>query len=266
MKYDAVILAGGQNSGELREIAPYDNEALIVIAGVPMILYVYKTLKQSAYIKRIVVSGPVDEIKNILPDDKDLFFVEDGENAIESFNNAVSLLQDMSITNSVLVMPTDIPFITREAVDDFINQSERLEGEFFYAITSQEVNEKKFPGVSRTYVKLKEGIFTGGNLFLIDSGIIDKTLDMAVQLVMRRKDPLAMGRLFGLCLVWSYLFKKLSIDMAERRFYKVMGIKGKAIISPYAEVGVDVDKPSDFELAQEYLMKLKTMNTKENLN
>ncbi len=253
MRYDAVILAGGKICDELRAAALYDNEAFIKIAGQPMILYVYRALRQSDYINRIVISGPGHELQKIMPEDEKLYFAAGGENAIESLANAVYLLRNNSISGSILVMPTDIPFITRTAIDDFIEQTERMEGEFFYALTSKEVNDKKFPGVSRTYVQLKDGIFTGGNLFLMRSDIMDKALDMAVQLVMRRKNPLAMGRLFGFRLVCNYLLKKLSIDMVEKRFYEVMNIKGKGVISEYAEVGVDVDKISDLELAKEYL-------------
>lgn len=252
MQYDAVVLAGGENTGALREAAPYDNEALIMIGRHPMIYYVIKALQQSAYVNRIVISGPVESLQQALQEDEGVFYVEGGENAIDSFSRATHLLKGMNISKSVLVMPVDIPFITPEAINDFINKTENTSGDFFYAVTRREVNEKKFPGVARTYVKLTDGIFTGGNLFLVKSSVIDQALDMAVKLVERRKDPIAMGRLFGLQLVWSYLFKRLSIDMAERRFYKVLGIQGKAVISEYAEVGVDVDKPSDFELAQKY--------------
>lgn len=254
MQYDAVVLAGGENTGELREVAPYDNEALIMIGQHPMIYYVIKALQQSASVNRIVVSGPVESLQQVLQDDEGIFYVEGGVNAIDSFSKAINLLNGMNISSSILVMPVDIPFITCEAIDDFIRKSENMEGDFFYALTSREVNDKKFPGVARTYVKLKDGVFTGGNLFLAKSCVIDKALDMAVKLVERRKDPIAMGRLFGIQLVWNYLLKRLSIDMAERRFYKVMGIRGKAVISEYAEVGVDVDKPSDFELAQKYFL------------
>ena len=51
MQYDAVILAGGENSGDLKKIAPYDSEALIIIGNYPMIYYVYKSLRQSQYIR-----------------------------------------------------------------------------------------------------------------------------------------------------------------------------------------------------------------------
>ena len=37
MTYDAVILAGGESSSDLRKLAPYDNEALILIGKYPKI-------------------------------------------------------------------------------------------------------------------------------------------------------------------------------------------------------------------------------------
>jgi GTP:adenosylcobinamide-phosphate guanylyltransferase len=253
MVYDAVILAGGRICEELRAAAAYDNEAFIMIAGQPMILYVYKALRQCPSIRKIVISGPMEELQKIIPEDEMLFFVPSGDNAIESLSYAIQLLQEKGISESILVMPTDIPFISSEAIEDFIMQAESREGDFFYALTSKEINEKKFPGVLRTYVQLKEGVFTGGNLFLMRSRMIEPALDMALQLTMRRKNPVAMGRLFGFRLVLNYLLKRLIIQMVEKIFYEIMKIKGRGIISNYAEVGVDVDKLSDLELAEKYL-------------
>lgn len=255
MQYDAIILAGGQSASELKKIAPYDNEALIIIGSSPMISYVYEALRASTNVARIVVSGPVQELRSILAKDPDLMFVEGGDNAMASFANAVELLKGKQMSENLLILPTDIPFITTAAIDDFIAQSEQHHADFFYPITSKEVNERKFPGVSRTYVKLREGTYTGGNLFIIRSRVIRQVMHMANELVKRRKSPLAMARLFGLGLALRYVFKSLSIPAVEKRFAEVMGITGKALISGYAEVGVDVDKPSDLQLAQNYLSR-----------
>lgn len=253
MQYDAVILAGGENSGELRKIAPYDNEALIIIGNYPMIYFVYQALRAVPEVNQIVVSGPVEALRSILPRDERLFFVEGGANAIASFAHAAELLEQQSISSLVLALPTDVPFITPAAIRDFLTQCEASEADFYYPITSQAVNERKFPGVMRTYVRLRDGVFTGGNLFLVRSAIIPLSLKMGEKLVQRRKNPLAMAKLFGLGLVLQYLLGRLSIATAEKRFYQVIGLRGKGIVSPYAEVGVDVDKPEDLRLAQEYL-------------
>ncbi len=78
---------------------------------------------------------------------------------------------------------------------------------------------------------------------------------MGKKLVANRKQPIAQARLFGLDLVFKYISGRLSIPEVEERFAQVMHLKGKAIISRYAEVGVDVDKPSDLKLAEDVLGK-----------
>ncbi len=256
MQYDAVILAGGESSSELRKIAPYDNEALIIVGNYPMIYFVYQALRASASIKHIVVSGPVEALKAILPRDEKMLFVEGGSNAMESFAHAVRAMETRGISEKVLILPTDIPFISTEAIEDFLCRCEASDSDFYYPVTRKEVNEEKFPGVERTYVRLQEGVVTGGNLFLIRSAVIEKCLEMGVKLVERRKNPLAMAQLFGFGLVWKFITRRLSIEIAEKRFYRVLGIRGKGIISPYAEVGVDVDKPSDLNLAQQKLSRI----------
>lgn len=257
MPYDTVILAGGESSSDLKKMAPYDNEALIIVGNYPMIYYVYRALRASAKIDKIIVSGPIDALKNILPRDEKLLFVEGGSNAMDSFARAVKVLEATEISTKVLVLPTDIPFISTEAIEDFLARCEETDDDFYYPVTCREVNEAKFPGVQRTYVRLQEGVVTGGNLFLIRSELIERCLEMGVKLVERRKNPLAMAQLFGFGLVWKYITRRLSIEMAEKRFYQALGIRGKGIISPYAEVGVDVDKPSDLKLAQERLGKIR---------
>jgi molybdopterin-guanine dinucleotide biosynthesis protein A len=253
MSYDAVILAGGENSSELRKIAPFDNEALIIIGNYPMIYYVYKALRAVPSINNIVVSGPVEALRSVLPRDERLFFVEGGANAIDSFAHAANFLIGKGISPMVLAIPTDVPFITPDAILDFLQRCEAAEADLYYPVTSQLVNERKFPGVRRTYVRLKDGTFTGGNLFLLRNEIIPASMEIGLKLTERRKNPLAIAKLFGLGLVFSYLLGRLSINKAEKRFQQMTGIRGKGIISPYAEVGVDVDKPDDLLLAQKYL-------------
>jgi len=252
MQYDAVIMAGGESSSELKKVAPYSNEALIIIGSYPMIYYVYSALRATPSINNIVVSGPVDSLRTILPRDERLVFVEGGETAIETFSRGVDALRGR-ITPKVLAVPTDIPFITPEAIMDFLTSCERTEADVYYPVTSKEVNDRKYPGVIRTYVHLKDGIFTGGNLFLLRTAALPTCMEFGLKVISRRKDPLAIARLFGFGLVVTYLLGQLSIKSAEKRLYDLTGIRGKGIISPYAEVGVDVDKPDDLLLAERYL-------------
>ncbi len=248
-KYDAVILAGGVNSGELRKCAPFENEALIIIGNSPMISYVYRALKGSDRISKIVISSPGSSLFSIFAKDDDLIFTESGDDAMESLANALS----SATSEKVLVLPADIPFITPEAINDFLDSCEQVEADVYYAIVPREVNEARFPKVKRTYVKIQEGIFTGGNLFVVRTEAALRCIEMGKKLVANRKHPLAMVKLFGMDLVFKYITGRLSIPEVEKRFQEVMGVRGKAVFSNYAEVGVDVDKPSDLRLAEEVL-------------
>jgi len=118
---------------------------------------------------------------------------------------------------------------------------------------ARDVIEEKFPGVKRTYIKLADATVTGGNVFMVDApvvrknrGIIEKALDM-------RKNPLALGSLLGLPIILKYLFGRLSIADVEKRAWDKLALVGRGVIVPYAEIGVDVDKPSDLELALQML-------------
>ena len=253
MQYDAIILAGGESSVELKKYAPYDNEALIVIGQYPMIYYVHKALCDSPSVRNIVISGPVDVLTPIFKSNERLFFVNGGNSVIDSLTAGIQLLRQKEISDQLLILPTDIPFITTAAIEDFLRQAENNPAQFHYPVISKEVSEATYPGVKRTYVRLRDGVFTGGNLFLAQDNIIDPVLELARELVARRKKPWSIARLFGVNLFLRFLWGKLTIAAAEKRFNQVTGITGRAIISSYAEVGVDVDKASDLELAQKYL-------------
>lgn len=252
-QYDAVILAGGINSGELRKFAPYDNEALIVIGECPMICYVYRAVKQSPRIRNVIISHPNDALRELFKKEEGVIFTPSGEDAIDSFGRALETVGAENFTSHLVVLPTDIPFLTTEALDDFISRCEETEADFYYSIVDRKTNEARFPQVVRTYVKIADGVFTGGNLFMIKTGVVPYSLDMGKKLIANRKKPVAQARLFGLGLLLRYIFGRLSIEDVEKRFEKVLGIKGRAVISPYAEVGVDVDKPSDLKLAEQFL-------------
>jgi GTP:adenosylcobinamide-phosphate guanylyltransferase len=257
MQYDAILLAGGESSAALKEISPYNNEALIIIGQYPMIYYVYQSLIQSPAIRNIVISGPVEALRNLFGKNDRLFFTPSGKDAVSSFSNAIAELEQVNPTEKILILPSDIPFITSAAIEDFILRCEDIDSDLYYPLTSQEVNEKKYPGVQRTYVKLKDGTFTGGNMIMIKHLAVHDALNKARELIARRKNPVAIIRFFGPAILFKYLFNQLSIEYAEKAFSDVFSLKGKAIVTPYAEIGIDVDKPSDLELAQKHLSHIQ---------
>jgi hypothetical protein len=56
--------------------------------------------------------------------------------------------------------------------------------------------------------------------------------------------------LVGLGLFLRLLTRRLSLSDAERRVSQVLNIRGRAIPFPYAEVGMDVDKPFQLDIVR----------------
>lgn len=247
----AVVLAGGQKTGLDKEMGPSLCEALIPIGQRFMIEYVVDALRKSEYIGRIVIAGPMEELKAHLPPGLDIILAPNGETVIKSLLNALKTISPKE--ERILVVTADVPLLTTTAVDSFIESCRYKEGDFFYPIVSREANESKYPGVRRTYVSLKEGIFTGGNIFLVDPKIVAKCEPVAEELVRLRKNPLSLASYIGWGVLIRYALGMLSLKEAEEKVSSLLGIKGTGIISPFPEIGIDVDKISDLELVRKKL-------------
>jgi CTP:molybdopterin cytidylyltransferase MocA len=239
---DAVVLAGGG------EIEPGTGvKGMLTIGSRLMVDYVMEALNNSINIEQIVVVGP--EVLQDIYMGQGYLFALPGETILESFTNGVDVLNGSS--SWIMACTGDIPFLTAEAVDDFIEKCREGDADFYYPVVRKETAEKRFPGAKRTYATLKDGTFTGGNIFLLKRDIIDRCLSVAAEFVKQRKNPTALARLVGFGMLVKFFIGQLSIAEAERRVSQLVGARGSAVITHYAEIGVDVDKPSDWELAQQ---------------
>lgn len=259
MQVDAVVLAGGLNSGPLKDFAPTKSEALIPIGSRPMVEYVVNALKHTPEVNRIVVAGPLEELKKVFGETPEVILAAGGSSAVETLRLGVEVLlrEGLALEGRplALVVAADIPLITPEAISDFLRLCGQRQGEIYYPVVSREANERKYPGVKRTYVRLRDGCFTGGNLILVDTRIVERCAQLAEEMVKRRKSPVALSRLLGFGFLLKFLLRRLTLAEVEAKASELLGVSGVAVVSSYAEVGVDVDKPSDLQLAHRLLVK-----------
>lgn len=253
---DAILLAGAPNDGQLKEVSPALSEAMIEIAGRPMIDYVIEALRQSEYIGRIAVVAPPDVGEFLARDSsrQDAEFVAAGDNMLENILRGINYLSD---ERKVLIVTSDIPLLTTKAVDDFIRRCEAKsqDADLYYPIVAKHINEAAYPGVQRTYVWLREGTFTGGNLALVTPKVLEQGRFVLEQTFALRKKPFQLARLFGFKFIFKLIFRRLSVSEVEEGAFRILGFRGTAVESPYPEIGFDVDKPSDLALVQEIMEK-----------
>ena len=150
----------------------------------------------------------------------------------------------------LLLITSDLPLITAKAIDDFVRRSLGSGAEVCYPIIPKDSCERRFPGGRRTYVRLREGTFTGGNAVLTTRIFLERSQALIARLYAARKNPLKLAALFGIPFILGLLTGRLTIPQLEARASAIISGQVAAIISHYPELGFDVDKVEDLELAR----------------
>lgn len=249
MKVDAVVLAGGDASKVVASAA--GPKSLIDIAGRPMIGYVTDALRQCSELDNIVIALPAGT-------DPAPFaglgtkIVTDTHGVVDAIYQAIKVLDR---DGYVMVVSSDTPMISAAALNDFLGDCKTSDAEIYYTVIPKEVIEKKFPGTRRTYIRLRDGIFTGGNVHLAAKDAFIRTKAMGERIFANRKSPLGLIRLIGFGFVMRFLFGRLTIASLEAGAGRALGAKVKAVVTRHPELGVDVDKPEDLKIAEAYLRR-----------
>ncbi|AOT70179.1 nucleotidyltransferase family protein [Geosporobacter ferrireducens] len=241
----AVIL-GGQGEALAGRL---QNKSLLKIRDKAMIRYVIDALLETQCIDEILVIGDLEELKKLALDET-VRIKQSSPSLIDNIQMGIEAFPKKRI----LISTSDIPMITKDAINDFVGQSLALEADLCYSVVQKETLEGRYPEAKRTFVKLADGIFTGGNLFFVDTEKVGRYMEIGRKMLMHRKNPLRMCSLLGIKCLLKLVIGKLSIKDIETRVENQMGIRGKAIISTYPEVGNDIDKPEDILIAEKYII------------
>jgi hypothetical protein len=152
--------------------------------------------------------------------------------------------------DAVLLSSSDVPLITSPMVDGFIEECFRTQHDLYYSIVERSVMEARFPTSRRSYVHLRDGDFAGGDLVLMRPSLRLKQRSLWQDLARARKTPLRQARRFGLWPFVKLVARRLSLAEAERRVSAALDVRGRAVPFPHPEVGMDVDKPFQLEIAR----------------
>lgn len=242
---NAVILAGDSEENGV-------SKALRVISSRYMIEYVISSLRESGCIGRIYVVGDErlkEKVGNLVDG-----WIEASGGIMDNIRRSVQIMGDFE--TPCIFATSDIPMVRGEAIRDFVEKCQLKSIDLGYPIIDKKLNEQKYPEVKRTYVKMKEGTYTGGNIIYFNPKIVENCTKKAERLIEYRKNPLKMGRVLGFTFLIRLALGKLPISKVEDKIQKMFDVRGSAILTDYPEIGNDVDKPSDIEFVNKYLDKL----------
>ena len=246
---DAVITAGGIPDSEdpLYEYTQGESKALLEIAGKPMVQWVLDAVCGSEKIDQIVMVG-------LEPDcgvtcDKPMTYIPNQGGMLDNVRTSIYKTAELN-PNAELVMlvSSDIPSVTTEMVDWAIEAAQETEDDMYYNIITKEVMEARYPDSKRSFIKFKDAEICGGDMNIVRASAASGNDELWERLIAARKNIFKQAALFGYSTLFLMLTRRLSIHDAAPRVSKQIGIRGRAIFCPYAELAMDVDKPHQYEI------------------
>ena len=255
-KLNAIVTAGGTpRPGE--PLYPYTlgkAKAVLDINGKPMVQWVLDALSGSKEIGRVVLVGLPPSIQ--LECSHAVTYLENAGSLIGNIQVGVQeLLKNGRLEERALVVASDIPAIRPEIVDWLVQGVEQSDFDVYYSIVERSKMERRFPDSRRTYVHLKDGEFCGGDMNAIRLGAALQDNPAWRRVVEARKSPLKQAQLIGFDTLFLLLLRQMSVRRAERMISQRLKIRGHALVCPYPEIGMDIDKPFQLDMLRHALVK-----------
>jgi hypothetical protein len=212
-----------------------------------MIQWVLDALCGSKSVERVVVIGLGPDAG--LHSNRAIDYIADQGTLLENIRHGVLRVLELNPdSRHVLAVSSDIPAISAGMVDWMVDTALETDHDVYYHVIKREVMETRFPTSKRSYVHLKGMEVCGGDMNVIRSQTVTAHEDLWKRLIEARKNALKQAALLGFDTLILLMLRLLSLEGAEKLACKRLGIRGRVVLCPYAEIGMDVDKPHQLEI------------------
>lgn len=251
---DALITAGGiPRPGEpMYELTRGGNKALVPIAGKPMAQWVLDALALSNRVRRAVVVG----LDGGLSYPRELVYLPNQGGLLDNMMAGARKIVELDPqADYLLVISGDIPAVTASQIDWVIDEALSTQDDVYYCVIERRTMEERFPGCHRTFYRFRDEQVCGGDLAVVHTRVFSGETGVWKRLTEARKSRLKTAAAIGFGLLALFLLHRLTIDETVRRAGLRLKVRGRAIHCPFPEVGMDVDKPFQKDLVEEYLLR-----------
>ncbi len=246
---DAIVMAGGKTGPKdpLNPLTKLGYKTMLDVCGRPMVQWVLDALVDSGQVNQILVVGLPIEIQ--LDCSRPLHRLDDRGDLVSNVQaGAEYLIKTNPKEAQALTISADVPGLTPEMVCWLIDRVKESDHDIYFNVIERPVMEKRYPNSKRTYLKLKDAEVCGGDANAINKASALSNNPFYQRLHQARKNPVKQAAIVGFDLLALLLLRQLTLVETERRVSNRLGIRGRAILCPYAEIGMDVDKPFQYEL------------------
>jgi GTP:adenosylcobinamide-phosphate guanylyltransferase len=253
-EWTAIILAG-RRPGEdgFATSNGVSAKALIPVGGEPMLGRVARTLLASPSVRRIVILAQQPD--ELLSGELGWMAQEPRIATAEAGDGISASVGELAGTDRapwpVLVTTADHALLRPEMVEAFIAGAAGADAAF--AMVGRGTVEAVHPETKRTWLKAADGHYSGANLFALLTAASKRGTDFWAGAERHRKRTLKLLSYLGPGIFLRALTRTISLQGAADRAGRKAGMRLKAVILPFAEAAIDVDKPADLELVERIL-------------
>lgn len=257
METRALVLAGRRSGGDtLADASGYVHRALLPIAGQPMLLRVVRTLRESGLAAPIAISAGEEDLLNAnaelaaLTVGGHLVFHQAGSSPADS---VADYYASSCGEGPLLVTTADHPLLTPQIVDFFRQGAERSGADFVVGLVPGSIFRARFPDQPRTFIVLKGEKYSGANLFYLRGAKAGDVPRFWTRAERFRKRPWRLVSVLGAATVARFAIGRLDLAGALARASRVIGVRVDAVVLPFAEAAIDVDREADRVTAERLL-------------
>lgn len=250
--FDAILPAGGKIDPEFAKKVGTENKALIRLQGKTVLGRTLDALHDTGMIKSTIVIGP-KEVREHPDAASATYKLEPGETGPDNIYLGLNqLLAEPQPPQKVLVVTTDLPFLTPELLRSFINAcpSDR---DICVPLIRSSTFRKRFPGTEATFVKLRDDEWTTGCAYVMDVEALKKAKPHIDRVFANRKSKIGMAKLLGPGFVLKWLTKRLTLVDVEAKIMSMLGCSGAAIQDSAPELAFDIDYVEDYDYAVKHV-------------
>jgi GTP:adenosylcobinamide-phosphate guanylyltransferase len=257
-----MITAGGipQPGEPLYAYTQGGSKAMLDICGKPMIQWVVDALCKAQTVEKVLIVG-LSSQDGIHGDKVEVFLPNQGTMLQNLRAGMLKILEIDPRARHTLVASSDIPAITPEMVDWEIETASRTDLDAYYTVIRKEVMEKRFPNSRRSYTRLKDMQVCGGDMNVIRTMTASGNDQLWERIIAARKNAFKQASLIGYDTLLLLLLRQIDLSHAVERVTRRLNLSAQALVSPYAEIGMDVDKPSQLEMLRADLAESASRTT-----
>jgi hypothetical protein len=216
-------------------------KALLDVAGKPMAQWVLDALTGAPSVEGVIIIGVGPE--SGLTTSKPVAYMPDQGGAVSNALAGVrQALKQQPGTTHVLLTSCDVPAVTAKMIEWRIGVGREADADFDYLAIERRVMEARYPDSKRTYTPLRGTQVCGGDINMAHVRLADNA-PLVERMAAARKSPLRTASLIGWNVLLLFLLRRLTIERGERLVSRNLGIKTRFHLCPFAELGMDIDKP-----------------------